>query len=138
MASVTQNSQVCAEAPGWYRVELILVTELLNGWQLFVDGTVIASCGRLEADAAKAWADVALGRQVAWVPGWPRQEDACWYWVAEPAPELSAAEAELVLVQLLEAQAAGDLTRMAAIRARLYPHQLAAVVAAADREFAEG
>lgn len=67
--AMAQNSRVGAEAPGWYRIELILITELFEGWQLFVDGTVIVSCGRLEASAAKAWADVALGRQVTWFPG---------------------------------------------------------------------
>ncbi|GAA2758969.1 hypothetical protein [Actinopolymorpha rutila] len=113
------------------------MTEPFDGWRLYVDGDVVASCGRLEADVAKAWGSAQLGREVTWVPGWPRQEDACWYWVAEPMPGLSATEAERVLTQLLHAQAAGDFTRMAAIRARLHPHQVVAVVAAAERQLAE-
>ncbi len=62
-------------------------------------------------DASKAcvWANGYLGRDLGWVPGWPHQLDVCWYWVAEPVPELTAAQAEQVLTQLLHAQAAGDL-----------------------------
>ncbi|MET9023357.1 hypothetical protein ABZV93_25625 [Actinopolymorpha sp. NPDC004070] len=122
--------------PAWYRSELIFYTEPDRCWQLHVDGHMVGITGPVDAGEACVWANAYLGRDLVWVPGWPHQVDACWYWVAEPVPELTTAQAEQILTQLLHAQMTGDLTRMAAIRARMYPHHISAVVAAAESELA--
>lgn len=132
--------QVWDTSPGamkWCRIELLLLAELDEGWWLQVDGDVVASTGSLDEDAAKAWANEHLRLDVAWLPGWPNPGSACWFWADEPIRELLAAQAERVLNQLLRAQAAGDSSLMAAIRARLHPHEMAAVAAAAERELAD-
>ncbi|MGW0229188.1 hypothetical protein ACWDWO_12805 [Actinopolymorpha singaporensis] len=131
---MTTDTESESGNPVWYRSELIFYTEPDCRWQLHVDGHMVGITGPVDAGEACAWANVYLGRDLGWVPGWPHQVDACWYWVAEPVPELTAAQAEQVLTQLLHAQLAGDQTRMAAIRARMYPHHLSAVVSAAERE----
>ncbi|GAA2798627.1 hypothetical protein [Saccharopolyspora taberi] len=54
------------------------------GWNLYVDGTLVARTEReLPAATAQQWANAQLGEGVTWLPG---QEDETWYWVANPRP----------------------------------------------------
>jgi hypothetical protein len=131
---MTTEAESESGKPVWYRSELIFYAEPDRCWQLHVDGHMVGIAGPLDASEACVWANALLRNDLEWVPGWPSQRDACWYWVAEPVPELAAAHAEQVLTQLLHAHLAGDLARMAAIRARLCPHDVSTVVNAAERE----